>query len=69
MANSVNEFLNLIYKWVNNKPDIFGIALVGSHAINEARMNSDIDLNRIHFETRRTTHGLESNSSPVSLTF
>lgn len=44
MTNSVEEFLNLIERWANNKPDIIGVALVGSHARNEARLDSDIDL-------------------------
>ena len=44
MINSVNEFLNLVSRWVVNKPDILGIALVGSYAKNKARINSDIDL-------------------------
>lgn len=44
MTNFVDELSNLISLWVENKPDIFGIALVGSHARNEARVDSDIDL-------------------------
>lgn len=44
MANSVDELSNLISRWVDEKPDILGIALVGSHARNEARIDSDIDL-------------------------
>lgn len=44
MANSVEELSNLIYRWVENKLDIFGVALVGSYARNEARVDSDIDL-------------------------
>ena len=44
LTHSVDEFLNLISQWVKNRADIFGVALVGSYARNEARINSDIDL-------------------------
>lgn len=43
-APSVSVLLDSIIAWAANQPHVTGIALVGSHARGEARLDSDIDL-------------------------
>jgi hypothetical protein len=40
----VQIFLARVTQWAETRPDIIGLALVGSYARNEARADSDIDL-------------------------
>jgi|SRR5215831_5988475 len=44
MREAVKQFLLEFAKWASEQPDILGVALVGSHARNEAMDQSDIDL-------------------------
>ena len=37
-------FLEAVSKWAESREDILGLALIGSHARDEARPDSDIDL-------------------------
>jgi uncharacterized protein len=40
----LDHLLAPVVSWVRSRPDILGLALVGSHAREAARQNSDIDL-------------------------
>jgi predicted nucleotidyltransferase len=40
----VHVFLEQFRLWAQSRPDILGVALVGSHARNEATADSDVDL-------------------------
>ena len=40
----VNQFLSDFSRWAAKRPDILGVALVGSFARNEATETSDVDL-------------------------
>lgn len=40
----VHQFLSEFTRWAANQPDILAVALVGSHARNEAADDSDVDL-------------------------
>lgn len=40
----VHTFLEQFRRWARSRPDILGVALVGSHARNEATADSDVDL-------------------------
>lgn len=44
MRQPANTLINAVVNWAQDRPDILGIALVGSHARGEARIDSDIDL-------------------------
>ena len=43
-SEQVLAFLNEFSRWAASEPDILAIALVGSHARNEATNGSDVDL-------------------------
>ena len=43
IKNEVQILLNEVRKWVESRPEILGVALVGSYARNEARADSDVD--------------------------
>ena len=38
------DFLHQATRWAEERPEIVGLALVGSHARNDARPDSDVDL-------------------------
>ena len=40
----IRDFLNPFIDWASDKPDVQGVALVGSYARGEAKDDSDIDL-------------------------
>ncbi len=42
--NSIDDFLIQFTHWATAQPDILAVALVGSHARNAARADSDVDL-------------------------
>jgi predicted nucleotidyltransferase len=44
MMKSSQIFLDKVQQWAETNPDIIGVALVGSYARNEARVDSDLDL-------------------------
>jgi predicted nucleotidyltransferase len=44
MKKQVKDLLNAGVKWAEGKPDIFGVALVGSYARGKAKIDSDVDL-------------------------
>jgi predicted nucleotidyltransferase len=44
MSEPIHEFLDLIRTWGNEAEDISAVILVGSHARDEARPDSDVDL-------------------------
>jgi hypothetical protein len=44
MSPEIAAILTDIGRWVRSRPDLRGLALVGSHASARARANSDIDL-------------------------
>lgn len=44
IRNEVQILLKDLRKWAESRPEILGIALVGSYARNEARADSDVDL-------------------------
>ncbi len=44
LTTQTQIFLDKVKQWANAEPDIIGLALVGSHARDKARANSDIDL-------------------------
>lgn len=44
MVKTAQIFLDRIKQWAEIRPDIMGLALVGSYARNEAKADSDIDL-------------------------
>ena len=44
MKEQVQELLNAVIKWAEGKPSILGLALVGSYARDEAKVDSDVDL-------------------------
>ena len=41
---ALSQFLEAIAEWAESRPDIIGVALVGSHARASANPDSDIDL-------------------------
>jgi predicted nucleotidyltransferase len=43
IKNEVQILLNEVRKWAESRPEILGVALVGSYARNEARADSDVD--------------------------
>jgi len=44
MKKQVKDLVNAVVKWAEFKPDILGVALVGSYARDEAKIDSDVDL-------------------------
>ena len=44
IKNEVQILLKEVRKWAESRPEILGVALVGSYARNEARPDSDVDL-------------------------
>jgi predicted nucleotidyltransferase len=44
MKKQVKELLNAVVSWAEAKPDILGVALVGSYARGKAKIDSDVDL-------------------------
>ena len=44
IKNEVQILLNEVRRWAESRPEILGVALVGSYARNEARADSDVDL-------------------------
>ena len=44
MKKQVKDLVNAIVKWAEFKPDILGVALVGSYARDETKIDSDVDL-------------------------
>jgi predicted nucleotidyltransferase len=44
MMKFSQTFLDKVKQWAETNPDIIGVALVGSYARNEARVDSDLDL-------------------------
>jgi uncharacterized protein len=44
MHDSIGPFPNLLKTWAAKHPDIFAVAIVGSHARGTARSDSDIDV-------------------------
>jgi predicted nucleotidyltransferase len=44
MKQQVKDLLKAVVKWAEGKPDILGVALVGSYARGKAKIDSDIDL-------------------------
>ena len=40
----IDDFLQQVVEWFGRKPDVRGVALVGSHARGTARPDSDVDL-------------------------
>ena len=44
MKKQVQTLLSEVTKWARSKPEILGVALVGSYARHEARDDSDVDL-------------------------
>ena len=44
MKKGVKQFLNAVVKWAECQPSILGVALVGSYARDQARVDSDVDL-------------------------
>ena len=44
IKNEVQILLKEVRKWAESRPEILGVALVGSYARNEARADSDVDL-------------------------
>ena len=42
--DKVSAFLDSFTEWASAQPDLQGVALVGSHARNAARADSDVDL-------------------------
>jgi predicted nucleotidyltransferase len=44
MKKQVKDLLRAVVKWAEIQPDILGIALVGSYARDEAKIDSDVDL-------------------------
>jgi len=43
MKNQVQILLEEVTKWAKSRPEILGVALVGSYARDEARLDSDVD--------------------------
>jgi predicted nucleotidyltransferase len=43
MKKQVQILLKEVTKWAESRPEILGVALVGSHARDEARVDSDVD--------------------------
>lgn len=43
MKKQVRILLKEVTKWAESRPEILGVALVGSHVRNEARVDSDVD--------------------------
>ena len=43
IKNEVQILLKEVRKWAESRPEILGVALVGSYARNEARADSDVD--------------------------
>ncbi len=43
MKKQVQILLKEVTKWAESNPDILGVALVGSYARDEARLDSDVD--------------------------
>jgi predicted nucleotidyltransferase len=44
MKKQVTSLLNDVTKWAESRPEILGVALVGSYARGEAKIDSDVDL-------------------------
>ena len=44
MKRRVKDLLNTVIKWAEGKSGILGVALVGSYARDEAKVDSDVDL-------------------------
>jgi predicted nucleotidyltransferase len=44
MKKQVQNLLNAVTLWAEGKPGILGVALVGSYARDEAKVDSDVDL-------------------------
>ena len=44
MKKQVKKLLNAVIEWAEGKPGILSIALVGSYARDEAKIDSDVDL-------------------------
>jgi len=44
MKKPVKDLLNAVVKWAEGKPDVFGFALVGSCALDKAKVDTDVDL-------------------------
>ena len=56
---NLEDFLEAVSKWADDRDDVVGVALVGSHARNAARPDSDIDLAVLCADPRALTvdHG------------
>jgi uncharacterized protein len=52
----LERLLAAVVSWVESRPDILGLALVGSHANGTARPDSDIDLLLLAAEPRAYRH-------------
>ena len=44
MKKQVTSLLNDLTKWAESRPEILGVALIGSYARDEATVDSDVDL-------------------------
>ena len=44
MRKQVTSLLNDLTKWAESRPEILGVALIGSYARDEATVDSDVDL-------------------------
>jgi predicted nucleotidyltransferase len=51
--------LNTVVKWAENKPEILGVALVGSYARDQAKIDSDVDLVFLTSTPNELTEGIE----------
>jgi predicted nucleotidyltransferase len=59
MKKQVKDLLNTVVKWAENKPEILGVALVGSYARDQAKIDSDVDLVFLTSTPNELTEGIE----------
>jgi predicted nucleotidyltransferase len=59
MKKQVKDLLNTVVKWAENKPEILGVALVGSYARDQAKIDSDVDLVFLTSIPNELTEGIE----------
>lgn len=64
---NLEDFLEAVSKWADGRDDVVGVALVGSHARNAARPDSDVDLAVLCADPRVLTadHGWLANFGEI----